>query len=278
MNDLNVQVEQKPGKIICNFAEIKEALKVQMTAYTTLEITEEGQKVAKSDLATLRKIRKAVDDQRKAVKNEFMVPYNEFENQVKDILSVIDEPIKMIDLKLKEFDEKRIEEKQKHIHELYEECVGEYLDYIPYSLVASPKWSNATCKDSEIKFEISEAVLKVKTDLETIRMLNSEIEEELFNTYKNAGNNLQAAIQKNNDYSQAKKLAEEKLKEVKEENTIDEPKEEKVDDTKSNNITFVDIHEENSNKDTVNFRITGTDNIQAVRDFLFLSQIEYMEV
>ena len=115
MNDLEVKVQQQPGKIICNFKEIKEALEIQMTAYTSLEITEEGQKEAKADLATLRKIRKAVDDQRKAVKNEFMTPYNEFEKEVKDILAVIDTPITMIDTKLKEFDERRIEEKQQHL-------------------------------------------------------------------------------------------------------------------------------------------------------------------
>lgn len=291
MNDLQVKVTQTPGKIICNFKEIKEALALQMTAYTTLEVTEEGQKEAKSDLATLRKIRKAVDDQRKAVKNEFMAPYTEFESEVKDLLAVIDEPINMIDSKLKEFDEKRIAEKQEHLHQLYEEGVGEYAEYLPYHMLASPKWNNATCKDTEIKYEISEAVLKVKTDIETIKMLGSEIEDQLLTAYKNAGNSLQAAIQKNNDYNQAKKLAEEKLKEeqlkAEAEAQISSP----VPVTESDTIPFTDpvetvsaadaySHPAKAETDGINvvaFLIKGADNIQTVRDFLFLNGIEYEE-
>jgi hypothetical protein len=284
LNDLEVKVQQQPGKIICNFKEIKEALEIQMTAYTSLEITEEGQKEAKADLATLRKIRKAVDDQRKAVKNEFMTPYNEFEKEVKDILAVIDTPITMIDTKLKEFDERRIEEKQQHLHELYEEAVGEYADYLPYHMLASPKWNNATCKDSDIRFTISEAVLKVKTDISTIKMLGSEIEDKLLEAYKESGNNLQAAIQKHNDYNEAKKLAEIKVKAEAElephfeQGLTTAPPIDPV-------ITFTDIKDASTvlndrtthSADTAIFVITGETNIQTVRDFLNLSNIEYEE-
>lgn len=283
MKDLQVKVTQTPGKIICNFKEIKEALALQMTAYTTLEVTEEGQKEAKSDLATLRKIRKAVDDQRKAVKNEFMTPYTEFESEVKDLLAVIDEPINMIDSKLKEFDEKRIAEKQEHLHQLYEEGVGEYAEYLPYHMLASPKWNNATCKDTEIKYEISEAVLKVKTDIETIKMLGSEIEDQLLTAYKNAGNSLQAAIQKNNDYNQAKKLAEEKLKEEKIQGVrLDDSAAVPVDIPFSYPEDVLDtlsspIKDKTDGVNVVAFLIKGADNIQTVRDILFLNGIEYEE-
>lgn len=272
MTDLEVKVSQQPGKIVCNFNEIKEALKLQMSAYTSLEITEECQKEAKSDLATLRKIRKAVDDKRKAVKNEFMIPYSDFESNVKDLLAVIDDPIEMIDSKLKSFEEKRIEEKQQHLHELYENGVGEYSEYLPYHMVASPKWNNATCKDSDVQYAISEAVLKVKTDLETIRMLGSEIEDELLKAYKNAGNNLQVAVQKNNDYLQAKRIAEEKLKENKQEQidikAIPDPAPMKeIIDVKQTSTT--------EESEVAVFKISGQSNIEAVKDFMNLSNIDY---
>lgn len=291
MNDLQVKVSQQPGKIVCNFKEIKEALEVQMTAYTTLEITEEGQKEAKADLATLRKIRKSVDDQRKTVKKEYMAAYDEFEAEVKGLLAVIDEPITMIDSKLKEFDEKRIAEKQEHLHQLYEEGIGEYAEYLPYHMLASPRWNNATCKDSEIKYEISEAVLKVKTDIETIRMLGSEIEDQLLATYKNAGNSLPAAIKANSDYNQAKKLAEEKLAEekLKEEKTQGT----RLDDSAAipGDIPFsypddlLDIpatlsspyKDKTDGVNVVAFLIKGAENIQTVRDILFLNGIDYEE-
>ena len=265
MEELQVRVEQSPGVIKCNFAELKEALQVQMTAYTSLEITEDGIKEAKADLATLRKIRKAVDDQRKAVKNEFTAPLTEFENNVKDLLSVIDEPISMIDGKLKEFDAKRIEEKQAHLKELYEANIGEYAEYLPYEAVATSKWNNATYADKDIIYDISEVVTKVRSDIEVIKSLGSEIEEECLSAYKKAGNDLKAAIQKNNDYNSAKKLAEEKIKE--ESSNATEVKEEKP-------VKLSKAKEE----DVIYFKITGLDNIKMVRDFCGLSGIEVEEV
>lgn len=269
MEELQVKVEQQPGIIKYDFKEIKEALQVQMTAYTSLEITEDGIKEAKADLATLRKIRKAVDDQRKAVKNEFIAPLNEFEDSVKDLLSVIDEPIGIIDGKLKEFDAKRVAEKQEHLHELYESNIGEFAEYLPYEAVATKKWDNATYKDSDILYDISEAVTKVRSDIDVIKALGSEIEEECLATYKRAGNDLKAAIQKNNDYNAAKKLAEEKVKEeaiskeetpAKEEKSVELPKA----DTKEEDVIY--------------FKVTGTENISMVRDFCGLNGINVEEI
>lgn len=257
MEELQVRVEQSPGIITCNFSELKKALQLQMTAYTELQITEDGIKEAKADLATLRKIRKAVDDKRKAVKNEFTAPLTEFEDNVKDLLSVIDEPIGMIDGKLKEFDAKRIEEKQAHLKELYTENIGEFAEYLPYEAVAISKWNNATYSDKDIIYDISEAITKVKSDIEVIKSLGSEIEEECLLAYKKAGNDLKIAIQKNNDYTSAKKLAEEK---VKEEKKVELPKSEK----KEENVIY--------------FKVTGLENIKMVRDFCGLSKIEVEEV
>ena len=269
MEDLQVKVEQSPGIIKCNFKEIKEALQLQMTAYTSLEITEDGIKDAKADLATLRKIRKAVDDKRKAVKNEFTAPLTEFENNVKDLLSVIDEPIGMIDGKLKEFDSKRDEEKQAHLKELYNANIGDYAEYLPYENVATPKWNNATYTDKDIVYDISEAVIKVRSDLDIIKALGSEIEEELLALYKSSGNDLKAAIQKNNDYNSVKKLAEEKIKE--ESKTVEAtPTEERKE---------VELPKNKSKEeDVVYFKVTGAKNIQFVRDFCGLNGIDTEEI
>ena len=277
MDNIAVEVEQKPGIIKCNFEEIKSALQAQMAAYTSLEITEDKIKETKSDLATLRKIRKAVDDQRKVVKKDFMSPYNDFENKVKDILSVIDEPIAMIDSKLKEFEDKRIAQKQEHLHRLYEESVGEFAEFLPYHMVANPKWNNATCKDSEIQFAISEAVVKVKTDISTIKMLGSEIEDELLKTYRESGNNLQAAVQKNNDYIQAKKLAEERIKKQTAE-SLEKAKESNTEYVVPEDASNIQENHQAVQIDSFTFKVTGVDNIQAVKDFLFLSNIDYSEV
>jgi hypothetical protein len=213
MDELKVLVEQQPGIIKSNFDEIKEALKVQMTAYTSLEITEENTKERKADLATLRKIRKAVDDERKKIKQEFSAPYIAFEKEVKEVLAVIDEPINMIDGKLKEFDEARAAEKLSHVKELYAENIGEYGPFLPFEKIFNERWLNSTVKDKEIVFDLSEAKARVMSELNIIKGLNSEIEDELYTIYRNNDNNLAMAVKRNTDYMNDKARIEAKVAE-----------------------------------------------------------------
>lgn len=227
MNDIEVKVSQQAGIINCNLEEIKEALRLQMTAYTELEVTEGNIKESKGDLATLRKIKKAVDDRRKEVKKSFMKPYEEFEADVKSVLSIIDEPIGMIDGKLKEFEAKRAAEKLEHVKELYKENIGEYEEFLPFSAIAKNSWTNATCSDKDILFDIAEARQRVRADLDVITGLKSEIHEQLIDVYKRTCNNLSAAVQKNTDYIEAKEAAK-KVLEAEAKKEAEEKKETKV--------------------------------------------------
>ena len=250
-----LKVSQSVGKISCNFEELKEALELQMTAYTSLEVTEDRLKEAKDDLATLRKMRKAAEDKRKAIKTEFMQPYTEFEEKYKDFISVIDKPITMIDGKLKEFEAKRIEERNQHIKELYAEKIGDYAEFLPLNTIQKPQWSNKTYSDKDIIYEISEAITKVRSDIDVIKALHSEIEDKCITEYRLAGNNLAAAIKANNDFMEAKAVL---LKpEVKPEAVIDD-------------LPF-DV-------ETFTFMITGTENIKRVKEYLSFNDISYQEV
>lgn len=200
MEELKVTVTQTPGKIKCNLDEIKEALAVQMSAYSGLEITEENVKTAKKDLAVLRKIRTAVDTRRKEIKKEFNAPYEEFEAQVKEVLAVIDKPISEIDSEVKRLDAKRAAEKMEHIKDLYLECLSDYIPYLSLEKVFKESWLNASTKDKDIKYDMSEAKVKVQSDLDVIHGLNSEIEDEILEIYRNNDNNLGIAIKRNSDY------------------------------------------------------------------------------
>lgn len=292
MNELKVTVTQNPGSIEINFDEIKAALELQMTAYTDMEIAESDIKTAKADLATLRKIRKALDDKRKEVKRDFMKPYDSFEGQAKELLGVIDKPIAMIDGKLKEYEQKRIAEKQAHLRELYEQHIGEYAEYLPYETVKSPKWDNATYTDKDIIADITGLVTNVRADLETIKALRSEIEEDVLNAYRASGNQLSVAIRKNTDYLDAKKAAEKRLEEerrAEEERKAEEARkaadvltaepEEKAEVSTSQTVAqeteggFTEQAEE----PTARFEIHGAEYIEKVRQFLDFSEIPYTE-
>ena len=91
MNELRILANITPGKIDTNFDEQKSALAQSMELYKNAKFSEEYKTQAKGELATLRKIRKAMDDRRKEVKKEWMGPYEEFESKAKELLQLIDD-------------------------------------------------------------------------------------------------------------------------------------------------------------------------------------------
>lgn len=204
MQELDFQVKQTLGTIDCNFAELKEALAVQMSAYADATVTEDSITSYKKELATLRKIRTAVDDKRKEIEREYNKPVEEFKAQVKSLLEEIDKPIDLINTQLKLFEEDRIAHKRERVSKMYVEQVGEYIKFLPLESNYNPKWDNKSYTDEDIRFDISEKVMKIKSDLAVIEGLNSEIKDELIVAYKNGGNDLTKAVARNNQYFEDK--------------------------------------------------------------------------
>ena len=280
MNDIEVKVTQTAGVIESNFEEIKEALGLQMTAYLELELNEGNIKERKADLATLRKIRKAVDDRRKEVKKTFNKPYEEFESKVKEVLAVIDEPINMIDAGLKGFEEKRVAEKIEHAKAIHAEQVGEFAEYLPFSASYKNTWKNATCSDNEIISDIQEQVVKIKNDLNVIKGLHSEIEEQLLEAYKTTGN-LAAVVQKNTDYIEIKRQIEISEQQKKEADAARETAKaeqvaEPVTEKAAEPTTETEPLEVPAEEGKVTFTVSAWD-AASVRQFLEFNEIEYTE-
>lgn len=280
MNDIEVKVTQTAGVIESNFEEIKETLGLQMTAYLELELNEGNIKERKADLATLRKIRKAVDDRRKEVKKTFNKPYEEFESKVKEVLAVIDEPINMIDTGLKGFEEKRVAEKIEHAKAIHAEQVGEFAEYLPFSASYKNTWKNATCSDNEIISDIQEQVVKIKNDLNVIKGLHSEIEEQLLEAYKTTGN-LAAVVQKNTDYIEIKRQIEISEQQKKEADAAREAAKaeqvaEPVTEKAAEPTTETEPLEVPAEEEKVTFTVSAWD-AASVRQFLEFNEIEYTE-
>lgn len=296
MEELTVRVEQNPGEIKSNLDDLAAALENQMDAYKELKVTEDNIPERKNDVATLRKISKAIDDRRKEVKKTWDAPLKEFETKVKKVTGIIDEQIIRIDGDIKAFDQKRIAEKQAHIQELYTETVGEYAEYLPLSVIKSSKWDNKTCGDNEIRSDMQEMALKVKSDLSAIKALNSEFEEKLISAYKASGNQLSVAIQKHTDYTEAKIATEKALKEAQErkakeeaERQAREEEQRKIASEKAwddqEQIPVVDMNASSSAsiippelEPIVTFRVSGKKNIEEVRSFMSFSGIKWEEV
>lgn len=270
MEELLVQIDTSKHVIDTNFDKIKAELAETLSNYKGIVVDETTIKQSKADLANLRKMREEIESKRKEVKKEWEKPYNEFKAKCDELNSMIDAPINEIKSQLDEFEVKRVQEKKDHVMQLYKENIGELGEYLPYPSVENPKWTNATYSDKDIIFDISQAKTKVKSDLDAIAALNSEIHEELLKVYKASGNMLSAAIVKNSDYLQAKAAAEKKIREEVKEEVREELKEEPKQilvDTETGEII-----------PDFTFRVSGNENIQKIKDFLDFSEIPYVEV
>ena len=290
----NLQITPVLGKIEFDFTGTRELLEEKMSVYQGLIVEEDNIPQTKKDLADIRKLRTSLEDQRKAVKSAWNEPYEAFEKEYKKLLEVVDKSIASIDKQLKDFDLKRVEEKRKHIREIYESEIEDLGGYLPLEKIYDPKWELKSCKDQDIRFAISEKKLRVRTDVEAIKALHSEIEEECLRTYRFYGNDLSKAITRNSQYvedkERMKKRAEEEVKRKAEEEIRAKAEAEikaqieaeKQDDPFETDepLPFTEPHDipfEPEEPKKVHFIVSDKD-AKEVRNFLDLTEIKFEEV
>ncbi|MDD6191875.1 MAG: DUF1351 domain-containing protein [Lachnospiraceae bacterium] len=202
MQEINLVVEQQQGVINTNFDEIRARLSEGLEEYKNMVFTEESKKDAKETLASLRKLKTAVDGERKRIKKEYMAPCDAFESQVKELTKLIDEPITFIDGQVKAFEQKRLEEKRELIKAIYEgimDCHKEAAEYVPLDRIYDSKWENATTSQKAITEDIIARVQAVEKDLTTILGMESKFEDKGLESYK-ATLELSDAIETMNRY------------------------------------------------------------------------------
>lgn len=206
MEEIRVNVEQKNGVIGFNFEEIKEKLNSELEIYKNMIFTEDSKTEAKKTIASLRKLKKSVNDKKLEVKKSFMIPYTNFEAQVKELDNLIDEPINFINNQVEEFERKRVEEKKALISEIYTEIIAEHEEssgYLPLQRIYDSKWENATTTKKAITEAIAERVDHVEKDLGIIRSMGLEFEDKGIEKYK-ATLELSDAIEVMNQYQKQK--------------------------------------------------------------------------
>lgn len=206
MEEIRVNVEQKNGVIGFNFEEIKEKLNSELEIYKNMIFTEDSKAEAKKTIASLRKLKKSVNDKKLEVKKSFMIPYTNFETQVKELDNLIDEPINFINNQVEEFERKRVEEKKALISEIYTEIMADHEEasgYLPLQRIYDSKWENTTTTKKAITEAIAERVDHVEKDLGIIRSMESEFEDKGIEKYK-ATLELSDAIEVMNQYQKQK--------------------------------------------------------------------------
>ena len=193
MDEIKVVVQQEAACINFNYAEIKQQLQEQMEIYKGMEYTDDTIKDAKTDRATLNKLSKEIDDRRKAVKKEYNKPLDAFESQVKDLLSIIKEPIEIIDSKVKDFDNRCREIKKGQIVAYWNKKVTHLSEAIQlpeiregiWNHLYDERWLNATTTVKAYKDAIDNGIAGILKDIETIKSMASEFEQEGLDIYYN---------------------------------------------------------------------------------------------
>ena len=206
MQEINLLVEQKDGSIETNFEEIKVALAAGLEEYKGMVFTAESQPEAKRTVASLRKLKKAMNDRRIEIKKTFMAPYTNFEAQVKELDKLIDEPIDFISGQIEEFERRRVEAKKAMICEIYTGIMAEHgtvMEYLPLDRIYDSRWENSTTTQKAITEAITAHVEHVEKDLDTIRAMDSEFEDKGLAKYK-ATLELSDAITAMNQYQKQK--------------------------------------------------------------------------
>lgn len=206
MQEINLLVEQKDGSIKTNSEEIKAALAAKMEEYKGMVFTAESQPEAKRTVASLRKLKKAMNDRRIEIKKTFMVPYTNFEAQVKELDKLIDEPIDFISGQIEEFERRRVEAKKAMICEIYTGIMAEHgtaMEYLPLDRIYDSRWENSTTTQKAITEAITAHVEHVEKDLDTIWAMESEFADKGLAKYK-ATLELSDAITAMNQYQKQK--------------------------------------------------------------------------
>ncbi len=237
MHDLEVVVSQVPGQIEFNYEEIKENLAAQMELYKDTQLTEETSAEGKKDIATLRKIKKAIDDKRIEVKKDCLKPYTEFEKKANELVALIEDPIKLIDKQVKVFEKKKKAEKKVKIRTAYDELIGSLGEYLPFDKIYDSKWETSSVTMKSIKEKLEEVISSTDMAIQTITDMGSEAVPKALEQYR-TNLSLADAISYINRYEQQKaeilrkeeekRKAEEERKRIAEENRIREQEKQRI--------------------------------------------------
>ena len=168
-----------PVAVDFNYKELKKEIAEKTAPYKGLIVTEDAIPAAKTDLANLRRLEKAIDDRRKAVKKEYNAPYMEFEAKIKDILSDIQTAIENIDGQVKDFEKKSDEEKLGRIRMFFNISFGNLAKAVPFERINNPKWLNKGYKMPDIEAEISKMANDLRGNADAVKALKSENEDAL---------------------------------------------------------------------------------------------------
>lgn len=185
--EFEVVVNQVPGSITWNFEELKQNVSDKLSVYRNMQYGDDNIADAKKDLASLRKLSKAVNDKKIDIKKECLEPYENIEKQAKELIALIDEPIGVISDQIQEYETRRKEAARKAIYEYMGKAFEEFDEVIKSKAseaVYDTRWENATAKKTEWKKAVDDTAQSIRSDLEVINGIEEEFTNYAVEEYK----------------------------------------------------------------------------------------------
>ena len=211
MNELQVTVNQTLGEIKWNFEELRDGLAAQMDVYKSIVYTDENIASARSDVAALRKLSKAVNARKIDIKNKCLEPYALIESQAKELVRLIDEPIALIDEKVKDYEARQKAEKKAKIMDAMDREFADLPSDIRKKLqikVYDPKWENASTSARTYMSAIKAAHDETVDALKILENVDEDYRDIVVGTYKVNLNMTEAMLKSQELQKQKEMIAE----------------------------------------------------------------------
>lgn len=167
--ELRVNEVKTPEKITFNYEELRSEIQKIVEDHSNLVYTGEQIKDAKSDKASLNKLKKALNDERIRLEKAYLEPFNEFKTQINALIKLINDPINLIDKQIKEFEEYEKQEKRKQIEELWNSKSTPF--EISLERIFDSRWLNKTTSMRSIEGVMNAFITSVEKDVDTLSKL-----------------------------------------------------------------------------------------------------------
>lgn len=208
MNELQVVVKQEPGKITWNFDDLKKTLTAQLDIYKNMVYDDDSIADAKADVASLRKLKKAVDDKRKEIKAKCLEPYNVLDAQAKELTGIIDEPIEYINKRVTQYEDEQRAKRRKAIVEYLDSALSGIDPAVASAVKAhryDTRWENKTTPVKDWKAAIDRVADETRTDISVIRSMDAEFQPTCMEIYVKTLA-LGKAVEKQNELRRQKEI------------------------------------------------------------------------
>lgn len=167
--ELRINDYQLPAPITFNYEELRQGVIEKTAMYTNLVYTDEQIKEAKTDKASLNKLKKALNDERIRLEREYMQPFNDTKAKFNELIALIDEPVKAIDSQVKAYEDKQKQDKLDNITSFFN--TTEHPEWLHMSQIFNEKWLNASTSMKSVQDEINSKLEQIQNDLATLQNL-----------------------------------------------------------------------------------------------------------